>query len=157
MHRLTSAAALISLMSRDTPKPSSVAFPASAMRATVWSICSHVDPDDEDGASNTTPAASLMHVLELAMTASDSSAVVATDATWLQPEMQSQPNRASTPEQTLDDQGGDGGCDGSGGGSCGRGASGGGGGDCGPRVPQSAQSVPKAHSPQSEPGPPSSQ
>jgi len=70
LHRLTSAAALISLMSCDAPKPSSVAFPASATRARVWYICSHVD--DEDGASNTTPAASLMHVLEVSPTALDS-------------------------------------------------------------------------------------
>ena len=72
LHRLTSAAALISNMSCDAPPPSSVAFPASAARATVWSICSHVDPDDEDGASNTTPAASLMHVLDASPTAVDS-------------------------------------------------------------------------------------
>ena len=80
MHRLTSAAALISLMSCDAPKPSSVAFPASATRATVWSICSHADPkmrgghadEDDDGASNTTPAARLMHVLEMSPTAVDS-------------------------------------------------------------------------------------
>ena len=71
LHRLTSAA-LVSSMSCDAPKPSSVAIPASATRATVWSICSHVDPDDEDGASNTTPAASLMHVLEVSPTAADS-------------------------------------------------------------------------------------
>jgi len=70
LHRLTSAAALFNLMSCRAPPPSSVALPASATRATVWSICSHVD--DEDGASNTTPAASLMHVLEVSPTAVDS-------------------------------------------------------------------------------------
>jgi len=156
-------------MSCDTPKPSSVAFPASATRATVWSICSHVDPDDEDGASNTTPAASLMHVLEVSPTAVDSWADVATDATWLQlPEEQPQPNRASTPEQRLDDQGGGGGSSGGEGGGAGArpggcgGSCGGCGGSCGggggcTRVPQSTQSVPQAQESYCEPGPPSSQ